>query len=57
MKYLIIRKTKNGYEINAEVNGLATKKVLYIFHSQQEAEHRYRQEFGLKRKHFTRIFI
>ena len=60
-KYLIIDKTVNccgtGYGVQVEIDGLRTVKRWFYGYSLKEAVRVYRNENGLKGRHFTTVYL
>ena len=59
MNYLVIDQFRNcygrGYSIH--VSGAAERNLTFYGYSIREAEKRFREAYGLKGKHFTKIYI
>ncbi len=57
MKYLIIKKTRYGYAIRAEIDGKQFPQYHYIGHTKRAAIRLYRHDNKLTYKHFIILDI
>lgn len=59
MGYIVIEHncTNRMYFIHADINGDSYPERAYMFYSEQDAIREYRNAYGLRGKHLTKVYI